>query len=291
MDKLGNISQVSFQLFGQSISLDPVMFLMTYIVIVFLVGIAFFAARKLTPVPSNTQGLFEVLYEFIEDITLGTLGDKDGRSFVPFIFSIFVFVLAANWIGILPHITTFIGFIVAMIHQLFTGDAGQWVIDSTSKFALITKTTFIPSPDTLYYALFKFPEFQEPTRSINTDLALGILVFVIVHANALRKQGFLDYFRGYMGDIVPSHGWRILLFPINPFFYLNLISEVSSVVSHSFRLFGNIFGGFMILVIVSSLVKQLIVPVGLLAFFGLFAGIVQAFVFTMLAITYIGQKN
>ena len=59
-----------------------------------------------------------------------------------------------------------------------------------------------------------------------------------------------------MGDIVPSHGWWILLFPINPFFYLNLISEVSSVVSHSFRLFGNIFGGFMILVIVSSLVKQ-----------------------------------
>ena len=172
-----------------------------------------------------------------------------------------------------------------MVHQLFTGNAGEWVVNG------LTKTVFVPSKDVFYYFLFKIPEFQEPTRSVNTDLALGLLVFFVVHINSIKKHGWLDYFRSYMGDIVPSHGWWILLFPINPFFYLNLISEVSSVVSHSFRLFGNIFGGFMILVIVSSLVKHLLVPVGLLAFFGLFAGIVQAFVFTMLAITYIGQKN
>ena len=71
---------------------------------------------------------------------------------------------------------------------------------------------------------------------------------------------------------------------------LNIIGEISAVVSHSFRLFGNIFGGFMIFTIVSSLIHHLLIPVGLLAFFGLFAGLVQAFVFTMLAITYIGQK-
>ena len=46
----------------------------------------------------------------------------------------------------------------------------------------------------------------------------------------------------------------------------------------------------MIVTIVSSLTKFLFVPVALQAFFGLFAGLVQAFVFTMLAITYIGQK-
>ncbi len=285
MDKIGKVSSIQFELFGRLIELNPNMLLMTYIVIAFLAISAYFGTRKLQRVPGNAQNIFEVLYEFIEEVTLGTLGNKDGKAFIPFIFTIFVFVLAANWIGILPHITTFIGFIIAMVHQLFTGDAGQWVANG------ITKTTFIPSPSTFYHFLFRFPEFEEPTRSINTDLALGLLVFIIVHVNSLRKHGFLDYFRSYMGDIVPSHGWWILLFPINPFFYLNLISEVSSVVSHSFRLFGNIFGGFMILVIVSSLVKSFLIPVGLLAFFGLFAGIVQAFVFTMLAITYIGQKN
>ena len=172
-----------------------------------------------------------------------------------------------------------------MVHQLFMGAAGEWVVNG------IMKTTFIPDPNTLYHFLFKIPEFEEPTRSINTDLALGILVFIVVHVNSLRKHGFMEYFRSYMGDIVPSKGFWVLLFPINPFFYLNVISEISAVVSHSFRLLGNILGGFMILVIVSSLVKHLLIPVGLLAFFGLFAGVVQAFVFTMLAITYIGQRN
>ena len=117
---------------------------------------------------------------------------------MPFIFTIFVFVLAANWIGILPHITTFLGFIIAIVHQLFTGEAGQWVLDG------FTKTTFIPSQNTFYYFLFKIPAFEEPTRSINTDLALGILVFIIVHVNSVRKHGLLDYF---------AATWEILFRP------------------------------------------------------------------------------
>jgi F-type H+-transporting ATPase subunit a len=285
MDKIGEISTISFNLFGQSIVLNSTMLIMTYVVITFLVLMAFLSTRKLKQVPGAGQNLFEVVYEFIEEVTLGTLGRKDGKAFVPLIFSIFVFVLAANWIGILPHISTFFGFLIAMVHALFSSDAGQWVVDG------LTKTTFAPNVNTFYYFLFKIPAFEEPTRSINTDLALGLIVFFVVHINSIKKNGLLDYFRSYMGDIVPSKGWYILLFPINPFFYLNLISEVSAVVSHSFRLFGNIFGGFMILVIVSSLVQHFLIPVGLLAFFGLFAGIVQAFVFTMLAVTYIGQKN
>ena len=285
MDNLGVVPVVSFNLFGVNIYLNYEMIIMTYVVIAFLVLVAFLGTRKLKPIPGKSQNILEIVYEFIEDITCGTLGKKEGQTFVALICSIFVFVLAANWIGILPHIAQFLGFVVAMVHHLFTGAAGEFVFNG------LTSTTFVPNPSTFYYFLFKIPEFQEPTRSINTDLALGLLVFFVVHINSIKKHGLLEYFRGYMGDIVPSKGYWILLFPINPFFYLNLISEVSSVVSHSFRLFGNIFGGFMILVIVSSLVKYFLLPVGLLAFFGLFAGIVQAFVFTMLAVTYIGQKN
>lgn len=285
MDKIGEIKTLTLNLFGHVISLNSNMIIMTYVVMAFLVTCAVLSTKKLRLIPRPLQNMMEVIYEFIEDITVSTLGRKDGATFVPFIFSIFVFVLAANWIGILPHVTQFIGFLIGITHHIISGNAGEWVFNG------ITKTTFIPNPSTFYYFLFELPAFEEPTRSINTDLALGILVFIIVHINSLKKHGPLEYFRSYMGDIVPSKGWWILLFPINPFFYLNVISEVSAVVSHSFRLFGNIFGGFMILVIVSSLVKHFLIPVGLLAFFGLFAGIVQAFVFTMLAITYIGQRN
>ena len=207
MDKIGKLSTITFDLFGQSITLNSNMLIMTYVVIAFLAISAFLATRRLKQIPGTSQNMFEIIYEFIEEITLGTLGNKDGKSFVPFIFTIFVFVLAANWIGILPHITTLIGFIIAMVHQVFSGEAGQWVVEG------ITKTTFIPSQSTIYYFLFKVPAFEEPTRSINTDLALGLLVFIIVHVNSIKKHGWLDYFRSYMGDIVPSKGWWILLFP------------------------------------------------------------------------------
>jgi F-type H+-transporting ATPase subunit a len=68
------------------------------------------------------------------------------------------------------------------------------------------------------------------------------------------------------------------------------VGEVSKVVSISFRLFGNILGGAIIILVVSSLVKFVMLPVGLNLFFGVFVGTIQAFVFTMLALTYIGVE-
>jgi F-type H+-transporting ATPase subunit a len=76
----------------------------------------------------------------------------------------------------------------------------------------------------------------------------------------------------------------------NPLFLLDIIGEASKVVSISFRLFGNILGGAIIILVVSSLVKFVIFPVGLNLFFGMFVGTIQAFVFTMLALTYIGVE-
>ena len=91
MDKIGKVSSIQFELFGQSITLDPIMFLMTYVVIAFLVISSFLATRRLKQVPGNVQNIFEVIYEFIEDVTLGTLGNKDGKNFIPFIFTILFF--------------------------------------------------------------------------------------------------------------------------------------------------------------------------------------------------------
>ena len=69
-----------------------------------------------------------------------------------------------------------------------------------------------------------------------------------------------------------------------------MVGELSKAVSISFRLFGNILGGSIIILVVSSLVKFIILPVGLSLFFGMFVGTIQAFVFTMLALTYIGAE-
>ena len=68
---------------------------------------------------------------------------------------------------------------------------------------------------------------------------------------------------------------------------LNVVGELAKVVSISFRLFGNILGGGIIIVVVSNLIYYMFLPIGMDLFFVFFVGTVQAFVFTMLTLTYI----
>ncbi|RAP33351.1 ATP synthase F0 subunit A [Candidatus Marinamargulisbacteria bacterium SCGC AG-439-L15] len=283
MEKIGKVSLTTFNLFGHEFQLNMVTIGMTWVTIGLIIFAGYLICKNLKTIPSGIQSIGELIYEFIEDLTLGTLGKKEGKPFVPFIFTLFIFILLSNWIGIIPNIPKLLGCILAVLHKVIGGNS-QLIFEG------ITAIKLTPDPSAWYAFLFKVPDFEEPTRSISTDLAMGLMVFVVVHVNAVRKNGFLGYLKGYWGDVMPCEGKWLLLAPVNIMIPLNIIGEVSSVVSHSFRLFGNIFGGFMIITIVSSLIKFLVIPIGLLAFFGLFAGLVQAFVFTMLAITYIGQK-
>jgi F0F1-type ATP synthase membrane subunit a len=68
---------------------------------------------------------------------------------------------------------------------------------------------------------------------------------------------------------------------------LNFVGELGKAISHPFRLFGNIFGGFVILSVVGSLILYIGLPPFMNAFFGLFIGLIQAFVYAMLALAYI----
>jgi F-type H+-transporting ATPase subunit a len=118
------------------------------------------------------------------------------------------------------------------------------------------------------------PFLEEPTKDLNTTLILGIVGFVVAHVAAIRAKGWKPYLAGYFQPF-------FIMFP------LNVIGELAKVVSISFRLYGNILGGSIIIVVVSYLVRHLILPPLLYAFFGVFVGTVQAFVFAILTLTYI----
>jgi F-type H+-transporting ATPase subunit a len=128
------------------------------------------------------------------------------------------------------------------------------------------------------------PWLDEPTRDLNTTLALGITSFLYVQSVAIRTRGFGSYVKDFF----------------QPFFVmlpLNIIGKFSSIISISFRLFGNIFGGAIITKLYFSSIRGSIIleSVGLLsganfliiAFFTLFEGLLQAFVFSMLTLTYL----
>ena len=276
---------MTLDILGRSVSFNPIMIIMTWIVMAILVIMGYFATKRLKNVPGKMQNFFEMIYTFMNDISVNTLGKKDGRSHLPFFMTIFIFVLLANWIALIPNIFHFLGSILAVLHKALGGNAVVLHVHSLFNIELI------PPKSVWYTFLFNIPNFEEPTKFVNTDLALAILVFFAVHIYGIKNKGIIKYLRSYVDDPFPMKGPLILLFFLNPFFYLNLISQVANVVSHSFRLFGNIFGGAMIIVIVSALLKSVLIPVGLFAFFGLFAGLVQAFVFAMLAVTYVAQQK
>ena len=128
------------------------------------------------------------------------------------------------------------------------------------------------------------PGFLSPTRDINVCLGLSIVVLIIAHTNAIRIKGFKKYLKHY----IEPYWW---LFPSNIF------SEISKTLSHGMRLFGNIFAGGIVISLIPSLILTLFKLWGiplvvvsnpiLQAFFGIFIGGVQAFVFAILAIAYI----
>lgn len=118
------------------------------------------------------------------------------------------------------------------------------------------------------------PFATEPTRDLNVPIGHMLVALFIVHREAIRAKGLKGYLGGYTEPF-------IVMIP------LNVISEIANGVSLSFRLFGNILGGAIIVMVISFLTKYLIVPVGLNIFFGIFVGTIQAFVFTMLSMTYL----
>ncbi len=118
------------------------------------------------------------------------------------------------------------------------------------------------------------PYLPSPTEDLNVTLSLGIMVLVMTHGVAMRFRGVRHHLKG-------------LLEPLPFLLPLHLMGDIGRTTSHSFRLFGNLYGGAILVAVFSTSLVPLVVPVGLNLFFGLFVGLIQAFVFSMLAVIYI----
>jgi F-type H+-transporting ATPase subunit a len=134
--------------------------------------------------------------------------------------------------------------------------------------------------------------FEEPTADVNCTLGLGIMAMVIATYCGVRAKGAGGYFEELLGPLWSQEGAQGMGLVTGKlsalfFFPLNVIGELAKIVSISFRLFGNILGGGIIIVVVSHLVYNFYLPIGLDAFFIFFVGTIQAFVFTMLTLTYV----
>ena len=120
------------------------------------------------------------------------------------------------------------------------------------------------------------PGLSPPTENINTNLACAIVVFLYYNYAGIRARGLRSYLKDMAGPII----WLAPLM-----FVIEVVSQLVRPLSLSIRLFGNMFGDYMVLSMFSQLVP-VVVPVVFMAL-TIFIAFIQAFVFTLLTIVYI----
>ncbi len=121
------------------------------------------------------------------------------------------------------------------------------------------------------------PGFEPPTASLSTTTALALSVFVAVPLFGIEEQGLGGYLASYAKPTV-------LMLPFN------IISELSRTLALAVRLFGNMMSGAMIIGILLTITPFLF-PIGVMTVLGLLTGMVQAYIFTILAAVYIAAAT
>jgi F-type H+-transporting ATPase subunit a len=266
--------------------------LLTWVVMAFLFIVGFLLTRKFKKVPTYPQLMVELTIGGLYDFFGSILGHNIKKVF-PLIASLFLFVLFANWAGLIPGVGT-VGYwehekpVVAQIvtEQKGTTEAVARVeLSKQTAEAVETKEepTKLPLQDWHYWlfgtgvpdSLVFRPLFRGPTADINTTLALALVTMVFVQVFGLANVGvsYLSKFFTLKNPIFTFVG------------ILELVSEISRIISFAFRLFGNIFAGEVLLAVMAFLFAFGL-PMPFIAL-EIFVGLIQALVFAMLAAVFL----
>lgn len=185
--------------------------------------------------------------------------------------------------------------------ELFAGVFDKLVVDSLEletrqqnrRFFFLIASLFIFLLLSNFMSFLPTHYFEEPTADINCTLGLGLMGMTIATWCAIKTKGIKGYFEELLGPLwhqEDATGGAAIAGKLSSLFFfpLNIIGEIAKVISISFRLFGNITGGGIIIIVISHLVWNFsVLSIGMDLFFIFFVGTVQAFVFTMLTLTYI----
>lgn len=233
----------------------------------FLLLIALSVRSKIALIPGKFQSIMEMfiggLYGFVEGIS----GNKTKQIF-PFFMTFFLFILVANWSGLVPGIATF------GIKEVVHG-----------------KTEIIPF-------------FRPLTSDLNATFALALVSLLATHILAIRKLGISEYLSKFFAflpfiislakgkakfNLNPKDPIGLVVGIVTPLVMvfvggLELISELVKAISLSFRLFGNIYAGEVVLETVQG-IFAFVFPLPFLML-EVIVGVVQALVFAMLTMAF-----
>jgi F-type H+-transporting ATPase subunit a len=292
---------IDFDLFGFWPNGITNTLLSSWLTTIVLVVTTWVITRRMKETPGRGQGSLEMVIEGFYNLVEGAAGRKWARRFFPIVMTIFLFVIASNWLGLTP---LFGGW--GALHPADHGHQVEWLNESET-VGIWVKAESGHEEDEHgaaqegthgeggeLYALA--PMFRAATTDLNVTFALAIVSVLMTQYFGVSALG-IGYFSkfinvGGMAKAFTRKGvgcvGRFAAFGmgiIDIFIgIVESISEIGKVVSFSFRLFGNICAGEVLLGVMAFLIPYLVS----LPFYGLeiFVGFVQAMVFMMLSVAF-----
>jgi F-type H+-transporting ATPase subunit a len=232
--------------------------LASWLTIIVLAVLFYFCTRKMKLVPGRLQCFAEFIVETLNNFVKGIAGDKNARRLLPMIATIFLFILGNAILALLPIFGT-----------IGLNEGGTMV-----------------------------PLFRSANTDVNLPLALAIIAFSFIEYLGFREIGGLHYINGFFKFEVLGEGFKnlfkgkikpamsgIFMGAINLFIgFIEVLSHFIRLVSFTFRLFGNMTAGEILLLVITFLVP--FVTSTIFYSLELFFGFIQALIFASLTLVW-----
>jgi F-type H+-transporting ATPase subunit a len=231
--------------------------LTSWVVVIIIIILSLALRSKLSAIPGKLQNIFEMIIEGALDLCDQVTGSRAlSMQIFPIAISVFFFILINNWLGIFPV-------------------GGFGIVENTGE------------------GLSFIPFLRSGTADINTTIALAVMAVLGANVFGVFSIGLWKTFNKYvnlkvLGGIftkIRHEPTIIIVAPITFFVGLiEIVGEFAKIASLSFRLFGNVFAGEVLLVSMAALVAY-VIPIPFL-FLELLVGVIQALIFSILLVVY-----
>ena len=248
----------------------------TLLVTLILLGvIAYFTNRSLKQsaetdlIPRGIGNVVEAILEILYNLTEGSAGAKWAKAIFPWFATILIYVLFANLLKLIPGFES-----IGVLHQVAQGHPAPGGI---------------LMPGEVENGFVLAPFFRGISVDLNFTAALALIAVVMIQVIGFRAQG-----AGYLSKFFNTRRmFKVPFFGAMDFLVglLELISELSKILSFAFRLFGNMFAGIVLVAIVAGLLGKFSILPAMIMMFELFVGVIQAFVFGMLTMVFMAQAT
>ena len=220
-----------------------------------------------TSAPTGAQNFIEMSIEFVEDNVQSLFGSVKNTLIAPLALTVFVWILLMNLMDLVP--VDFLPVLAGHIAYAVAGEGVEW----------------IKNPESFYFKVV-------PTTDPNITLGMAFAVFVLTIYYSITVKGL----RAFVAELT-LHPFGKWLIPVN--FVLEMVNFIAKPISLGLRLFGNLYAGEMIFILIALMLFFSSIPIGILGFglhlvwalFHILIVALQAFIFMALTIAYLAMAH